>query len=407
MAKYIYRAINEQGKNIFGTVEADSPEAANDLVLKMGHIPAGISKSMGFHSDFFAVRNIRKILHPVRTRDLIIFTKQFRTMFRTGVPMLELLQILEKQTENLTLKTAIASISASMREGYSLSEAFKKHPRIFSPLYCSVLHAGERSGALSNVLDRLGYIMEHEEKIKSDIKAALWYPAYVTGFLCVAFFVLLIFVIPKFVTIFQTHGLVLPLPTRICLWLYNIFINWWPIFLFSFLLAGSVLYLYLKTGQGKYVRDLLFIKIPIFGTLFVKSSMSRFASIFSILQYSGVSVMESMGILSGTIGNTAISREFEGIRTALRQGSSIASTLRSARYFPPMVINMVAIGEKTEKLDEMLSEISKHYDSEVEYAMKGVTESITPLLTISIAFVVGFFALAVFLPMWDMTKIVR
>lgn len=404
MAKYTYRAINEQGKTVSGTVDADSPEAASDMVLKMGHIPAGISRSMGFRIHGF---DIRKILHPVRTRDLIIFTKQFRTMFRTGVSMLELLQTLEKQTENITLKTAIASISANMREGYSLSEAFKKHPRIFSPLYCSVLHAGERSGALSSVLDRLGYIMEHEDKIKSDIKAALWYPAYVTGFLCVAFFVLLIFVIPKFVTIFQTQGLVLPLPTRVCLWLYNILTQYWSVFLLSFLITASVLYLYLRTEQGKYVRDLIFIKIPIFGTLFVKSSMSRFASIFSILQYSGVSVMESMSILSGTIGNTAISREFEGIRTAILQGSSIASTLRAARHFPPMVISMVAIGEKTEKLDEMLSEISKHYDSEVEYAMKGVTESITPFLTISIAFVVGFFALAVFLPMWDMTKIVR
>ncbi|MGE0084718.1 MAG: type II secretion system F family protein [Desulfococcaceae bacterium] len=404
MAKYTYRAINEQGKTLSGTVEADSPEAANDMVLKMGHIPAGISKSMGFHSDAF---DIRKLLYPVRTRDLIIFTKQFRTMFRTGVPMLELLQILERQTENITLKTAIASISANMREGYSLSDAFKKHPRIFSPLYCSVLHAGERSGALSDVLERLSYIMEHEEKIKSDIKSALWYPAYVTGFLGFAFFVLLIFVIPKFVSIFRSQGLVLPLPTRICLWMYNTFSHYWGVLLLSVFIIVCVLYLCLRTNQGKYVRDLIFMKIPVLGTLFVKGAMSRFASIFAILQYSGVSVMESMTILSGTIGNAAISKEFDGIKSAIRQGNSIASTLRSARYFPPMVLNMVAIGEKTEKLDEMLSEISRHYDSEVEYSMKGVTESITPFLTISIAFVVGFFALAIFLPMWDMTKIIR
>lgn len=406
MAKYAYTAINEQGKTVSGTVDADSPEAAGETVLKMGYMPSFVrkSRSMTFQENF---SNIRKILNPVRTRDLIIFTKQFKTMFRTGVPMLELLQILEKQTENTGLKTVIAEIVANIREGYSLYESFKMHPRTFSPLYCSVLHAGERSGALSTVLERLCYIMEHEEKIKSDIKSALWYPAYVIGFLGVAFFVLLIFVIPKFVSIFRKQGLILPLPTRICLWLYNTTTHYWLFILLSVFIIACALFLYLRTEQGKYVRDLIFIKIPIFGTLFVKGSMSRFASIFAILQYSGVSVMESMTILSGTIGNMAISREFDGIRVAIRQGNTIASTLRSARYFPPMVINMVAIGEKTEKLDEMLSEISKHYDSEVEYSMKGITESITPFLTISIAFVVGFFALAIFLPMWDMTKVVR
>ena len=404
MAKYTYKAFNEQGKTVSGTVDADSPEAANEMVMKLGYLPAGISKSMKFQADALY---IRKILQPAKTRDLIIFTKQFRTMFRTGVPMLELLQILERQTENPNLKAAIAAIAANVREGRSLSEAFKKHPRIFSPLYCSVIHAGERSGALSDVLDRLSYIMEHEEKIKSDIKSALWYPAYVIGFLGVAFFVLLIFVIPKFVTIFRTQGLVLPLPTRICLGLYNMVSQYWLLLLLAICAVICALWVYLRTAQGKYVRDLTFIKIPLFGTLFVKGSMSRFASIFAILQYSGVSIMESMSILSGTIGNMAIAREFDGIRAAIHQGGSIASTLRSARHFPPMVINMVAIGEKTEKLDEMLLEISRHYDSEVEYAMKGVTESITPFLTISIAFVVGFFALAIFLPMWDMTKIAR
>lgn len=406
LLKYSYRGIDEEGKKVSGLLDADSPEAASDMLLKKGYIPVSLRKKRSV-SPAADISLLSRLLHPVSTRDLIVFTKQFRTMFRTGVPLLELFHILEKQTDNPNLQAAVRSMSRNVKEGHSLHDAFRNNSHIFSPLYCSVIHAGERSGALSDVLSRLSYILEHEERIKSDVKSALWYPAYVIGFLGVAFFVLLIFVIPKFVGIFRAQRLTLPMPTRICLYMYQAVDQYWYILLGGIFILIIFLYFYIKTETGKYQRDLLFIRLPLLGSLFIKGAMSRFASIFQILQYSGVSVLESMGILSDTIGNTAISREFDKIRQSIQQGNTIAETLRSARHFPPMVINMVAIGEKTEKLDEMLAEISAHYDAEVEYAMKGITESITPFLTIAIAFVVGFFALAIFLPMWDMTKIAR
>jgi type IV pilus assembly protein PilC len=317
------------------------------------------------------------------------------------------LQTLERQTESRRLQAIIAAISVDVREGMSLHAAFQKHPEAFSKLYCSVLQAGEKSGALPDVLDRLIYIMEHENKIASDVKSALRYPLMVLGILGVAFFVLLVFVVPQFVQMFQSRGLVLPLPTRISLAVHHLLVSYWMVAAPVFVGAVLLIVFYGRTDQGRYVRDHLVLRVPVFGNLIVKSIMSRFASIFSILQFSGVPVLESLDLLSGAIGNEAVSREFEKIQIDISNGSSIAAPLRKARYFTPMVINMVAIGERSENLDELLRDVAVHYDSEVEYAMEAITESISPMLTIGMAGVVAFFALAIYLPMWDMAQIAR
>jgi type IV pilus assembly protein PilC len=217
----------------------------------------------------------------------------------------------------------------------------------------------------------------------------------------------LTFVIPKFVTIYQSAHLKLPWPTKICMILYGLLMNYWPVLIIGIATAVIVLVFSLRTRQGRHVKDAIVLKIPLVGPLFVKAAMSRFASIFSIFQASGVPVLGAMAVLTKTIGNEAISREFNKIRDRLEQGSGIAGPLQSARYFPPMVINMVAIGEESGNLDDMLKEVSAHYDTEVEYAVKKLSDSIGPILTVGLAVVVGFFAFAIFLPMWDLTKMVH
>ncbi len=406
MPKFFYQAINENGNTISGVVEAESIEMTNNILTSRGYILTKVTEE-GRVSSGISWTSIKEKLTPIKATELIIFTKQFRTMLRAGVPMIKLLHILENQTENLKLKKIAASMALDIKEGSSLYDAFRKHPKTFSPLYCSMAHAGEASGTLHEILQRLIYIIEHEHKIKSDIKSALQYPILVVFFLGIAFFVLLTFVIPKFVKIFLKAGLDLPLPTRICMFLYQFLANHWYLFFGGVAAAVVALVYYFRTEQGKYVLDASLMKLPIFGPLFIKAAMSRFASIFAILQSSGVAVLDSMKILSGTIGNTAISREFERIRDRLEEGGGIARPLKSARYFTPMVINMVAIGEESGNLDEMLIEVSVHYDSEVEYATKNLSEAIGPILTIGLAGVVGFFALAIFLPMWDLVKIVK
>jgi type IV pilus assembly protein PilC len=230
------------------------------------------------------------------------------------------------------------------------------------------------------------------------------YPIIVVVFLVIAFFVLLTGVIPRFVNIFKSSGLALPLPTQICMLMYEFIVHYWYVGLGILVFGGVGLYYYFKTERGKLLFYTLSMKIPIIGPLFVKSAISRFASIFAILQSSGVDILQTMDILTDTIGNAAISHELNGIRERLAGGHGISGPLSSAKYFTPMLINMVAIGEESGNLEELLQDVATHYDTEVEYAMKKMSEAIGPILTIGLAAVVGFFALAIFLPMWDLTQ---
>jgi type II secretory pathway component PulF len=404
MPKFTYKAIDQAGVTVLGAIEAESAEIAMNLLASRGYIPSKVSAESAASSASSGF-SFQDLLGTVKPMDLILFTKQCRTLLKAGIPILTLLQVLENQTENLKLRKVTATMAQDIREGATLYSAFKRHPKVFSELYCSMVRAGETSGALPEVLERLSYIIEHEHKIKSDIRSALQYPITVLIALGIAFFVLLTFVIPKFVVIFKSAGLDLPLPTLICIWLNQFLVGYWYVVLGAMAAVIIGLTQYFKTDQGKHARDSLFLKVPIFGPLVIKSGMSRFASIFAILQSSGVPVLESFRILSGTIGNAAIAKEFDRIRDLVEEGRGISAPLRSAKYFTPMVINMIAIGEESGNLDEMLREISIHYDDEVGYAVKGMSEALGPVLVVGLAGVVGFFALAIFLPMWDLTQL--
>jgi type II secretory pathway component PulF len=404
MPKYSYKALDQSGVAVTGVIEADSTEMAMNQLAGRGYIPSKVvpeSASSGASSGF----NINEMLAKVKPTDLILFTKQCRTLLKAGIPILTLLHVLENQTENPKLRKVAASMAQDIREGATLYTAYRKHPKVFSELYCSMVRAGEMSGALPEVLSRLSYIIEHEHKIKSDIRSALQYPITVLIALGIAFFVLLTFVIPKFVTIFKSAHLDLPMPTLVCIYLNQVLVGYWYVVLGILVAVIVGLTQYFKTDQGKYVRDSVILRIPILGPLFIKSSMSRFASIFAILQSSGVPVLESLRILSGTIGNAAIAREFDRIRDRVEEGQGIAAPLSTAMHFTPMVVNMIAIGEESGNLDDMLREISIHYDDEVGYAVKQMSEALGPILIVGLAGVVGFFALAIFLPMWDLTKL--
>lgn len=406
MPKFSYQAITETGSPTSGEIEADSIESANSILASQGFIPTRVREERpAFGGVQFS--NIQEMLTPIKAPELILFTKQFNTMIRAGVSMMRLLEVLEDQAENPKLKKILNTMRQDIKEGASLYDAFHKHPRVFSPLYCSMIKAGETSGALPEVLDRLTYIIEHEQKVKSEIKAALLYPIIVVSFLFIAFIVLLTGVVPKFVSIFKNAGLELPLPTQICMLMYQFLVNFWYLIIAGILIGGGFLFYYLRTDPGKLARDTFLMKLPLVGPVFIKSAISRFASIFAILQSSGVDVLESMDILTGTIGNAAISNELHGIKDRLAEGRGISGPLSEARYFTPMLINMVAVGEESGNLESMMSDVAKHYDTEVEYSTKKLSQAIAPILTVGLAAVVGFFALSIFLPMWDLTLMTK
>jgi type IV pilus assembly protein PilC len=407
MASFSYKAIDESGTQISGLINADSLESAESLLLAKGYIPSGVIQAPDDKAGGMSFADRISSKFGVGSKDLILFSKQFRSMMHAGIPIIRIFEVLKNQTENKTLRKVIAKVGQDIKTGATLYDALKKHPTIFSPLYLSMVKAGESSGTIVDVLDRLIKIIEHEAKVKSDIKSAMQYPIIVVIALTIAFFVLLTFVIPKFVTLFAKVGLDLPLPTKMALWLYRAISDYWAVTLS--IVAGIIIgfRLWIKTVNGRYLLDTFFLKMPLFGPLFQKAAMSRFASIFSILQASGVPVMQALDILSGTIGNTAIAKEFEIVRGKISEGQGISGPLSKAKYFPPMVVDMVAIGEESGNIEDMLRQVSIHYDDEVAYAVKGLSDALGPVLVVGLAGVVGFFALAIFLPMWDMTKMVK
>ena len=409
MPVFAYKALTDSGSKVSGSVEAESLEAAQRLILDKGLIPSSVrqtraaaasgkpgsgARAPGFLSRF----------ESVKAQDVILFTKQLRTMLAAGIAVVQTLEVLENQTESPKLRAAIIAIAQDIRQGTSLYKAFFKHTNVFSPLYCNMVRAGEISGTLTDVLERLIYIVEHEHKVKQDIKSALTYPFIVLIALVIAFFVLILFVFPNFINLFQNAHIELPLPTRIMIGIHGVLTHYWPLLLVG--VGGGVFGLasWFRTIQGRFFRDTLLLRLPILGKVFTKAAMARFASIFAILQASGVTVLESMEIISGTIGNAAISAQFDTLKEKLEQGRGLAEPLRSARYFTPMLITMIAIGEESGQLEDMLKEAARHYDYEVEYSVSKMSELIGPVLVAGLTGVVGFFALSVFLPLTDLMQ---
>jgi len=401
--KYNYKAINQAGEEVSGKIEAESSDNANLMLISRDLIPTQIKEDNSEDNFLRVLSGTGK----VKTTDLVMFTKQFHSMLIAGIPILRILSILEEQTENKAMQQAISKIIRDINQGASLSDALSKFPRIFDALYCDMIRAGEISGNVPVVLDRLIYIIEHEAKVRSDIKSALRYPIIVLIALAGAFVGLLTFVIPTFASVFISAGLDLPLPTKISMALYTFLSKYWYVFLGAIILIVLGLRFYFKTNNGKFMRDSLLLDMPIVGPVFKKAALSRFASIFAILQTSGVPIMQSLTILSSTLGNEALTRTFDNVREKIKEGAGIAAPLKSAKYFTPMVIDMIAIGEESGKIDEMMRAVAVHYDAEVEYAIKGLSDAITPILMVGLAAIVGFFALAIFMPMWDLTKLAK
>lgn len=404
MALYTYQASDQSGRIQTGTLDAETLDEALGKIADLNLVPVDLQSGGRANEGFFDRLKTHHL--PVKATDLIVFTKQLVTMIRVGIPVTQAFAILKEQTEQPRLRYLAGIIQEDIEGGLSLSAAAGKHPKVFSPLFCSMIEAGETSGTLPEVLDRLLYLIEHEAKVKAEIKTAMRYPFIVVGALAIAFFIMVGFVIPRFVAFFSKQGLDLPLPTRICIWMSEALTKYGVWFIPGLVLLGFLSHRYYnRSDRGIFIRDRALLASPLVGPVLVKAAMTRFASIFALLQASGVLVIDSMRILAQTMGNAAISAEFDKVRELLEEGHGIAGPLASSKYFPPMLINMVRIGEESGRLDEMLQHVSEHYDQEINYTLKKMTDAIGPILIVSLTVVVGFFALAIYMPMWELTKL--
>lgn len=398
-----YTALSIEGQKVLGSIEAENQDAAKRAIESRSEMLLSI-RAKGRNAGAVWGELIASY-QKVRLEDLVIFTRQLATMFRMGIPLLRSLDILRQQTEHPALRKAVEAVYTDIENGTSLCNAFRKHPRIFPKIYCSMLAAGELSGKIADILNRLGDVLSHEAKIKKAIRGAVQYPIIVLVALTVAFVVLLTFVIPKFVPLFDNAGVALPLPTRICMSISDLLLGYGVQILAGLVAVVVAAIFYFRKDSGRMKLDRWFLRMPLVGKLLIRSSMARFASLFSMMHFSGVHALDIIRILQQCLGNMALEAELLEIETKMEEGAGISTPLFEARYFTKMMVNMVAVGEESGNLGEMLKEVAKHYDEEVEYAVKKLIAGMGSILTIILAIAVGFFAMAVYLPMWNMTEI--
>jgi len=404
MGKFTYKARDEKGSLVTGIIEGDNRRAAYAQIDALGLFPVTVSEA---REEIFSIENFLTALKPVRYDDIIFFTRQLQTVIRAGIPILSGLRAIEEQTSNVKLRGAIREMVQDIDKGASLSDAMMKQKKLFPDLYTSMVKAGEIGGSLEEVLERLATLLEFQLKTKEMLKSAIRYPIFVVTTLLIAFLVLINFVVPRFAVLFRGAKMDLPLPTRMLLLTNDIFQNY-AIYLgiSIFILIGGFL-LYKRTDAGTLEIDRLKLRAPLIGPIILKICMSRFANMFENLIKVGIPVVRTLEVVSRTVGNEYIAQKIIEISGKIERGLGISRPLREAEIFPPLIIHLISTGEQTGSLEDMLKEVSTHYDREITYSINRLSTWIEPLLTAGLSLMVLFLALAIFLPWWNMMGALR
>ncbi|HKT59456.1 MAG TPA: type II secretion system F family protein [Gemmatimonadales bacterium] len=343
----------------------------------------------------------------IKTRDIVIFTRQFATMINAGLPLVQSLNILAAQTENKALADVTRAVVYDVESGNTLADAFSKHPKAFAPLYVNMVAAGEAGGILDTILLRLATFLEKNDALVRKVKGAMIYPGVIMSVAIAAIAILLIFVIPTFQSMFASVNLELPLPTRIVIGLSNFLIRfWWAILA---VIAGAVFGVrsYYASPAGRLQIDAMLLKAPVLGDVIRKSAVSRFTRTLGTLVSSGVSILEGLEITAKTAGNQVVHNAVMESRQSIAGGETIAAPLEKSKVFPPMVISMIAVGEQTGGLDEMLSKIADFYDEEVDVAVSSLMSLMEPAMIVILGVIVGGMVIAMYLPIFDMMNAVQ
>jgi type IV pilus assembly protein PilC len=343
----------------------------------------------------------------VKTRDIVIFTRQFATMINAGLPLVQSLNILASQTENKTLADVTKAVVYDVESGNTLADAFSKHPRAFSSLYVNMVAAGEAGGILDTILLRLATFLEKNDALVRKVKGAMIYPGVIISVAAIAICILLVFVIPTFQTMFSSAGLELPLPTRVVIAMSDFLIGYWWAILGAIGAGVFALKSYYATAAGRLQIDALMLKAPVLGDVIRKSAVSRFTRTLGTLVSSGVSILEGLEITAKTAGNQVVHNAVMESRQSIAGGETIAAPLERSKVFPPMVISMIAVGEQTGGLDEMLSKIADFYDEEVDVAVSALLSLMEPAMIVGLGVIVGGMVIAMYLPIFDMMNAVQ
>lgn len=338
---------------------------------------------------------------------LIAATRQMAVLFKAGIPLVQGLKILSDQAEHEGFKQILEAIEREVEGGSSFSKALSRYPKIFSELYVNSVAAGETGGVLELILNRLAAMLERDHEVASEVKAALRYPMMVSVVIVAAVVFMVIFIVPQFASIYARFKAELPLPTRVLIAANRFLLKGWVIYL---PVSAAVFLLFrwiLSTPAGRRQWDRLKLNLPIFGILFKKDAMTRFSSMLAFLYASGLPILKSLEVISRSVGNVMIKQEIEQLARSVTQGKGLAGGLKKARYFPALVRHMIAVGEASGQLQDILTSIVDYYELEVRHTVKGLNSLIEPILTFVLGMVVLGIALAIFLPMWNLTRLFR
>ena len=396
MATFTYtaRALNGQLKS--ATIEAKTREEVVAQLRKQKLTVVKVDE-----------QTKKKATGTIAMRDVVIFTRQFATMINAGLPLVQALDILAKQSENPSLKEVTRQVVFDVESGHTVADALRKHPKAFTDLYTNMVAAGEAGGILDTILLRLAVFLEKNDALVRKVKGAMIYPGVIMSVAVIAIGVLLLFVIPVFKEMFASVGMALPVPTRVVIALSEFLQGYWYMVAGGIAASGWLTKRYYNTNDGRRTIDGMLLKFPILGDVLRKSAVSRFTRTLGTLISSGVSILEGLEITAKTAGNRIIQDAIMESRASIAGGESIAAPLQKSAVFPPMVISMIAVGEQTGGLDEMLSKIADFYDEEVDAAVSALLSMLEPLMIVFLGVVVGGMVVAMYLPIFDMINAVQ
>lgn len=394
MAKFKYAARDRAGNKVEDEVIAKNQAMAMQQLRRAGYTVLSITQA----KKGLLSMSIGKPKPRVSGNDLVIFTRQFSTMVEAGLPVVEILDILLEQTDDAGFKMVVADVRSEVRGGSDLSTAMAKYPKVFSELYVNLIKAGEASGDLDVILKRLAVFLEKNASLKRKIISAMTYPTVSLGLIICITIGLMVFIVPMFKEIFDKMGAELPLPTRIVMAISDTIVDYW--YIVAAFCVGSIMGIKIsqKSARGRYFWDSLKIKAPVFGELFQKVAISRFSRTFSTMLKSGVPMLGSLDIVASTAGNGVVEEAIAASREAVRQGESLATPLSETPIFPPMVVRMISVGERTGALEALLEKVADFYDEQVDAAVETLTAVIEPVMIGIMGVLVGGIVIALFVP---------
>lgn len=392
------------GEMVAGNMDAPDADTVGLELGRMGHFPIKIKSAEMAQAEAKEKIDPLERFQKVKPQELVLFTRQMSTLFNAGIPILGILVAMEEQVESPKFRRTVKQIRLDIESGNSMSEAMEKHPAIFSELYISMIAAGEAGGVMDELLARLADLLEKQADTDAKVKGAMKYPKMVVSAMILAVTILMWKVVPVFVNMFAKAKIELPMATKILIGANKAFFDYWYLMLGGTILLIFAFKKYTATEKGRYQWDLFMLKVPILGPIVLRSSMAKFARVFSTLQAGGVSILEILNVTAKVVDNSVISGIVRGLKDSVQEGTGLAAPLKKSGLIPPLVIQMIAAGEDSGSLDEMLRKVADYYDQEVDSAVKNLSTMIEPILLLFMAAMVLFLALAIFVPMWDMSK---